>query len=86
MKDKLMGKILLAGALGCALLLSACNYYVDKTNKKIETVLERTEEYRQRAEIPDLPEAVDTVRMHNDIWLGNSSVKIMEGEVSDAAY
>ncbi|MBQ7413618.1 MAG: PilN family type IVB pilus formation outer membrane protein [Alphaproteobacteria bacterium] len=80
MKDSLMRKALLAGALGCALLLSACNYYVDKTNKKIETVLERTEEYRQRSEIPDLPEAVDTVRMHNDIWLGNSSMKIMEGD------
>ena len=65
---------------GGVLLLSACNYYVDKADKRVETVLERVEDYRQEAEIPDVPEPVDTVRMQNDIWLGNSSVKIMEGD------
>ena len=80
MSVKTIRKILAAGVLGSALLLSACNYYVDKTDKKIENVLEQVEEYRQEAEIPDLPEPVDTVRMQNDIWLGNSSVKIMSGD------
>lgn len=78
-------KYLLFGALGAAFLLSACNHYVAKTNDKIETVLERTEELRQQAEIPDMPQPADTVRMQNDIWLGNSSVKIMEGDALPAS-
>ncbi len=72
------------GLLGCAFLLSACNHYAAKTNEKIETVLERVEDYSQRASIPDLPSPVDTVRMQNDIWLGDSSVKIMEGDALPA--
>ena len=68
------------------LALSACNHYVDKTNTRIETVLEKTEMYAERAQIPDLPEPVDTVRMNNDIWLGNSSVKIMEGDALPASF
>ena len=57
------------GLLGGAFLLSACNHYADKTNEKIETVLERVEDYSQRATIPDIPSPIDTVRIHNDIWL-----------------
>ena len=72
------------GLVGCAFLLSACNHYAAKTNEKIETVLERVEDYSQRATIPDLPSPVDTVRMQNDIWLGDSSVKIMEGDALPA--
>lgn len=72
------------GLLGCAFLLSACNHYAAKTNEKIETVLERAEEYKQRSTIPDIPIPVDTVRVQNDIWLGDSSVKIMEGDALPA--
>ena len=72
-------------ALG-AVALSACNHYVDKTNARIETVLEQTEMYKEHAAIPDLPEPVDTVRMNNDIWLGDSSVKIMEGDALPANF
>ena len=75
---------LAAGIVGGILVLSACNQYVEKTNDKIETTLARAEEYRLRASIPDLPQPVDTVRMENDIWLGNSSVKIMEGDALPA--
>ncbi len=75
---------LAAGIVGGMLVLSACNQYVEKTNDKIETTLARAEEYRLRASIPDLPQPVDTVRMENDIWLGNSSVKIMEGDALPA--
>lgn len=71
---------LLAGIMGGMLVLSACNRYVEKTNDKIETTLARAEEYKLKSSIPDLPQPVDTVRMENDIWLGNSSVKIMEGD------
>ena len=71
---------LMAGSL----VLAACNKYVADTDKKIETTLERVEEYNQLAEIPDLPEPTDTVRMHNDIWLGNESVKILEGDTLPA--
>lgn len=67
---------LLAGTFS----LSACNKYVEKTDAKIETVIERADEYLQQATIPDLPEAVDTVRTREDIWLGNSSYKISEGD------
>ena len=80
MNAKFFRKLLVVGTMGCALMLSACNYYVDRTNKKIEADLERLEEYRAQAEIPDLPQPVDTVRMQNDIWLGDSSVKIMQGD------
>ena len=64
--------------------LTSCNKYVKETNDKIETTLERVEEHLQQAEIPDLPQVVDTVRTKNDIWLGNSSVKIMEGDALPA--
>jgi len=81
-----MKKYMWAGfALG-VLALSACNHYVDKTNARIENVLEKTEMYRERATIPDLPEPVDTVRVNNDIWLGNSSVKIMAGDALPARF
>ena len=69
--------------LGCT-MITACNKYIAETDKKIETTLERVEEYNQQAQIPDLPEPTDTVRMHNDIWLGNESIKIMEGEALPA--
>ena len=70
---------LIALVAGC-LTLAACNKYVAETDKKIETTLERLEEYQQQAQIPDLPESSDTVRMQNDIWLGNESVKILQGD------
>ncbi len=79
MKWSLMG--LLAAA---AMTLSACNDYVAKTNEKIETTLERVEDHLQQAQIPDLPEPVDTVRTKNDIWLGTQSVKISEGDALPA--
>ena len=63
-------KLGLTGILmGATFMLTACNEYVARTNEKIETVLERTEEHLQQAQIPDLPEPVDTVRTKNDIWL-----------------
>ena len=64
--------------------LTSCNKYVKETNDKIETTLERAEENLQRAAISDIPAPVDTVRTKNDIWLGNSSVKIMEGDALPA--
>ncbi len=67
----------------CAFITS-CNKYVAETDAKIETTLERLEEYTQQATIPDLPQSTDTVRIQNDIWLGNESVKIMEGEALPA--
>ena len=60
--------------------LTSCNKYVKETNEKIETTLERVEEHLEQASIPDLPQTTDTVRTKNDIWLGNTSVKIMEGD------
>ena len=85
MNAKFMRKVWVAGVLGGALLLSACNYYVAKTDEKIETVVEKAEEARMQSEIPDMPEPIDTVRMQNDIWLGNSSVKIMAGDALPAS-
>ena len=70
---------LIALMAGCSLLV-ACNKYVAQTDKKIETTLERVEEYHLQSQVPDMPEPTDTVRMHNDIWLGSDSVKIMEGD------
>ena len=70
---------LIALIAGCTMLAS-CNKYISDTNKKIETTLERVEEYNMQAQMPDLPEPTDTVRIQNDIWLGNESVKIMEGD------
>ncbi len=75
---------LVAALMLGVMALTSCNKYVKETNDKIETTLERAEEHLQRSEIPDLPEPVDTVRTKNDIWLGNSSVKIMEGEALPA--
>ena len=74
---------LIALMAGCS-LLAACNKYIAETDKKIETTLERVEEYHLQSQVPDLPEPTDTVRMHNDIWLGSESVKIMEGDTLPA--
>lgn len=70
--------------LGGALLLTACNRYVDKADRQIETTLTRVEGHLQQAKVPDLPAPVDTVRVQNDIWLGESSTKIMEGDALPA--
>ena len=75
----LIKKFSLALLAGC-FVLASCNKYVAEADKRIETTLARAEEYKEIAEIPDLPEPVDTVRVQNDIWLGASSTKIMEGE------
>lgn len=80
MNAKSLYRVLSLVLLGCAPVLTGCDRYLDKTNEKIETTLERAEVYQQQATIPDMPAPVDTVRMQNDIWLGNSSVKIMEGD------
>ena len=76
MRIKNLTRILLAGLV----VLAGCNKYVAEADKRIETTLARVEEYREMAEIPDLPEPVDTVRVQNDIWLGANSTKIMEGD------
>ncbi len=62
------------------LFLTACNRYVAESDKRIETTLERAEDYYARSSIPDVPEQTDTVRIRNDVWLGDESVKIMEGD------
>lgn len=85
---KMLTKTIKLGLMGVLMAttfaLSACNEYVAKTNKKIETTLERAEDHLQQAQIPDLPEPVDTVRTKNDIWLGTDSVKISEGDALPA--
>lgn len=76
-----ISKITFALAITTGIIaLSACNQYVEKTNRKIETTLERAEDALQRATVPDLPEQIDTVRTNDDIWLGSQSVKILEGD------
>ena len=75
----LIKKLSIALLAGC-FALTACNKYVAEADKRIEETLSRVEEYREAAQIPDLPEPNDTVRMQNDIWLGSSSTKIMEGD------
>ena len=72
--------------IASSFVLAACNKYVVATDKKIETTLERVDEYIEQAQIPDLPEPTDTVTIHNDIWLGNQSVKIMEGDPLPAVF
>ena len=63
-----------------ATLLGACTKYVERTNAVIETRLEQAEERLTESKVPDIPVVVDTVRTKNDIWLGDQSVKIMEGD------
>lgn len=77
MRIKNLTYALLAGCF----FLASCNKYVAEADKRIETTLARAEEYKEMAEIPDLPESMDTIRVQNDIWLGASSTKIMEGEM-----
>ena len=80
MQIKFIKSLMLATILATTVTLSACNKYVEKTDAKIETILEKTDEHLQQATIPDLPETTDTVRTKDDIWLGNSSVKISQGD------
>jgi len=76
MRIKNLTVALLAGCF----VLASCNKYVAEADKRIETTLARAEEMKEIAEIPDLPQSVDTVRVQNDIWLGENSTKIMEGD------
>lgn len=75
---------LFVGVVLGVLALTSCEKYTKETNAKIETTLERAEEALQQAQVPDIPEPIDTVRSKNDIWLGNQSVKIMEGDALPA--
>ncbi|MDD3668807.1 MAG: hypothetical protein PHX68_00710 [Alphaproteobacteria bacterium] len=77
-------KIGIAAVLAAACTLTACNRYVDKADRQIETTLTRVEGHLQQAKVPDLPAPIDTVRVQNDIWLGESSTKIMEGDALPA--
>ena len=52
----------LVALMASCFLLTACNKYVADTDKKIETTLERIEEYNLQAQVPSLPEPTDTVR------------------------
>lgn len=60
--------------------LTACTKYVEQTNAVIDTHLEQIEENLRESKVPDIPVVVDTVRTKNDIWLGDQSIKIMEGD------
>lgn len=84
MQIKSIKFLMLATLFVATVSLSACNKYVEKTDAKIETITERTDEHLQQATIPDLPETTDTVRTKEDIWLGNSSVKISQGDTLPA--
>lgn len=80
MLTKFTKTLMILTLLATAVSLTACNKYVEKTDAKIETVLQRADEHLQQATIPDMPESTDTVRTKEDIWLGNSSVKISQGD------
>ena len=80
MLTKFKKSIVLFTVIATAVSLTACNKYVEKTDAKIETILQRADEHLQQATIPDLPETTDTVCTKEDIWLGNSSVKISQGD------
>lgn len=80
MQINFIKSLMLATVLATTVSLSACNKYVEKTDAKIETIIEQADEHLQQATIPDLPETTDTVRTKDDIWLGNSSVKISQGD------
>ena len=80
MLTKFTKTLMILTLLATAVSLTACNKYVEKTDAKIETVLQRADEHLQQATIPDMPEPTDTVRTKEDIWLGNSSVKISQGD------
>ncbi len=85
MQTKFSVYALFAGTVLGLLSLTACdNTYIDKSNEKIETTLERAEGFMERASIPDMPEPIDTVRTNDDIWLGSQSIKIMEGDALPA--
>lgn len=60
--------------------LTSCTKYVAERNKDIETTLAVVEENMEKAQIPDTPLITDTVFAKNDIWLGNNSIKITEGD------
>lgn len=84
MQIKSIKLLMLATLFATTVSLSACNKYVEKTDAKIETITEKVDEHLQQATIPDLPETTDTVRTKEDIWLGNSSVKISQGDALPA--
>lgn len=80
MLTKVTKLFMLLTVLAATTSLTACNKYVERTDAKIETIIERADEHLQQATIPDLPETTDTVRLKEDIWLGNTSVKISQGD------
>lgn len=79
MKVNLTSKLVL-GTLVALFTLTSCTKYVAERNKDIETTLAVVEENMEKAQIPDTPLITDTVFAKNDIWLGNNSIKITEGD------
>lgn len=71
---------LVLGTLVALFTLTSCTKYVAERNKDIETTLAVVEENMEKAQIPDTPLITDTVFAKNDIWLGNNSIKITEGD------
>ena len=62
------------------LFVSACTKYAERTSDEIETTLDRTSSYLERAPIPQTPLDLDTVTTKDDIWLGETSVKMTQGD------
>ena len=79
MKVNYASKLVL-GTLVALFTLTSCTKYVAERNKDIETTLAVVEENMEKAQIPDTPLITDTVFAKNDIWLGNNSIKITEGD------
>ena len=79
MKVNYASKLVL-GTLVALFTLTSCTKYVAERNKEIETTLAVVEENLEKAQIPDTPLITDTVFAKNDIWLGDNSIKITEGD------
>ena len=76
-------------AFGASLmLLASCSLseLTAETENNIEDASVMAANMLEKAALPDTPEVIDTVRTKSEIWLGNTSSKISEGEPLPARF
>ncbi len=79
---------MIAGGAALMLALASCSLaqLTAETEKQIKETSSVSDAAMARAPLPDNPVPVDTVRTKEEIWLGNTSAKMAEGDALPARF
>lgn len=80
-------KYALLGLSAC--MLASCSLssiFAETTEKNIDSAVTSADTVMNKAAVPNNPLTIDTVRVKSEIWLGNSSAKMPDGEPLPARF